>query len=145
MLGFGTSTNRLCMFHNVFYLHLACLTQCGRGRRSCPVLLFIFHRLIPGRTERTIPRHEAKIIAGLVVYLLKQGYTEQGDITVLTPYLGQLFVLKDVVGNSNLLRVQVQGWPACCRSFAPTENNHSWVLRFSSHCANADMSPFQRW
>lgn len=41
------------------------------------------------------------------MYLLKQGYTGQGDITVLTPYLGQLFVLKDIVGNSSLLHVQV--------------------------------------
>ncbi|CAM9306733.1 unnamed protein product [Pylaiella littoralis] len=52
-------------------------------------------------------KHEAKLIAGLVAYLLKQGYTGQGDITVLTPYLGQLFVLKDIVGNSNHLHVQV--------------------------------------
>lgn len=52
-------------------------------------------------------RHEAKLVAGLVLYLLKQGYTGQGDITVLTPYLGQLFVLKDVVGNSSVLHVQV--------------------------------------
>lgn len=52
-------------------------------------------------------RYEANLIAGLVQYLLKQGYTEQGNITVLTPYLGQLFVLRDVVGRVNVLHVQV--------------------------------------
>lgn len=52
-------------------------------------------------------RHEAKLVSGLVQYLLKQGYTDHGDITVLTPYLGQLFVLRDVVGNSSVLHVQV--------------------------------------
>lgn len=66
--------------------------------RLLPSLLFLTPNLL---------RHEAKLIAGLVVYLLKQGYTGQGDITVLTPYLGQLFVLKDIVGNSSLLHVQV--------------------------------------
>ena len=52
-------------------------------------------------------RYEARIISGLVLYLLKQGYTETGDITVLTPYLGQLFVLKNVVGRASVLHVQV--------------------------------------
>ena len=52
-------------------------------------------------------RHEANLVAGLVSYLLKQGYTGKGDITVLTPYLGQLFMLKDVVGRTSMLHVQV--------------------------------------
>ena len=52
-------------------------------------------------------RHEANLVAGLVSYLLKQGYTRKGDITVLTPYLGQLFMLKDVVGRTSMLHVQV--------------------------------------
>lgn len=52
-------------------------------------------------------RHEAKLVSGLVRYLLKQGYTSPGDITVLTPYLGQLFLLRDVVGRANVLRVEV--------------------------------------
>lgn len=51
--------------------------------------------------------HEAKLVAGLVKYLLKQGYTEQGDITVLTPYLGQLLLLRDVMERTNVLHVQV--------------------------------------
>ena len=40
-------------------------------------------------------------------YLLKQGYTETGDIAILTPYVGQLLVLREVVGRSSVLRVQV--------------------------------------
>lgn len=52
-------------------------------------------------------RYEAKFISGLVRYLLKQGYTESGDITVLTPYLGQLFLLRDIVGRNSILHVQV--------------------------------------
>lgn len=53
-------------------------------------------------------RHEANLVAGLVSYLLKQGYTGKGDITVLTPYLGQLFLLKEVVGQTSMLHVQVR-------------------------------------
>eukprot|EP00904_Undaria_pinnatifida_P008335 jgi/Undpi1/4631/HiC_scaffold_18.g07985.m1 len=52
-------------------------------------------------------RHEANLVAGLVMYLLKQGYTGKGDITVLTPYLGQLFLLRDIVGRTSMLHVQV--------------------------------------
>ncbi|CAM9841747.1 unnamed protein product, partial [Hapterophycus canaliculatus] len=72
--------------------------------------LFFWDHAVPEDSSGTVAssktnRHEAKLAAGLVLYLLKQGYTEQGDITVLTPYLGQLFVLKDVVGNSSVLHV----------------------------------------
>ncbi|CAM9107878.1 unnamed protein product, partial [Hapterophycus canaliculatus] len=74
--------------------------------------LFFWDHAIPEDSSGTVAssktnRHEAKLVAGLVLYLLKQGYTEQGDITVLTPYLGQLFMLKDVVGNSSILHVQI--------------------------------------
>ncbi|CAM9550665.1 unnamed protein product [Scytosiphon promiscuus] len=74
--------------------------------------LFFWDHAVPEDSSGTVAssktnRHEAKLVAGLVLYLLKQGYTEQGDITVLTPYLGQLFVLKDIVGSSSVLHVQV--------------------------------------
>ena len=38
-------------------------------------------------------RHEAKYISRLCSYLLQQGY-EPGQITVLTPYSGQMFLIK---------------------------------------------------
>ncbi|CAM9306840.1 unnamed protein product [Pylaiella littoralis] len=74
--------------------------------------LFFWDHAVPedesgGVASSKTNRHEAKLIAGLVAYLLKQGYTGQRDITVLTPYLGQLFVLKEIVGNSHHLHVQV--------------------------------------
>ncbi|CAN0349445.1 unnamed protein product, partial [Scytosiphon promiscuus] len=72
--------------------------------------LFFWDHAVPEDSSGTVissktNRHEAKFVAGLVLYLLKQGYTDQADITVLTPYLGQLFVLKDIVGNSSVLHV----------------------------------------
>ncbi|CAM9213606.1 unnamed protein product [Ectocarpus sp. 6 AP-2014] len=74
--------------------------------------LFFWDHAVPEDKSGTVAssktnRHEAKLVSGLVQYLLKQGYTDHGDITVLTPYLGQLFVLRDVVGNSSVLHVQV--------------------------------------
>ncbi|CAN0245240.1 unnamed protein product, partial [Ectocarpus sp. 13 AM-2016] len=74
--------------------------------------LFFWDHAVPEDKSGTVAssktnRHEAKLVSGLVQYLLMQGYTDRGDITVLTPYLGQLFVLRDVVGNSSVLHVQV--------------------------------------
>ncbi|CAM9147741.1 unnamed protein product [Discosporangium mesarthrocarpum] len=52
-------------------------------------------------------RHEANLVCGLTQYLLKQGYTKPGDITVLTPYLGQLLVLREIFARSSVLQVEV--------------------------------------
>lgn len=38
-------------------------------------------------------RHEVAMVVGLTSYLLKQGYAP-GEITVLTPYLKQLFDIR---------------------------------------------------
>ena len=48
----------------------------------------------PGGASKTNV-HEAGIIAGLARYLLAQGYAP-GDITVLTPYVGQLHILRQL-------------------------------------------------
>jgi hypothetical protein len=50
--------------------------------------------------------HEAKFIGSLCHYLLQQGYSPT-QITVLTPYSGQLFQLKKFVPNREGLRVCV--------------------------------------
>ena len=50
--------------------------------------------------------HEAKFIGGLCQYLLQQGYSPS-EITVLTPYSGQLFHLKKFVPSKEGLRVCV--------------------------------------
>jgi superfamily I DNA and/or RNA helicase len=42
---------------------------------------------------------EAKFVAQLVLYLLRQGYTQPGSIAVLTPYLGQLALLRSELGK----------------------------------------------
>lgn len=50
--------------------------------------------------------HEAKFIGSLCKYLLQQGYLPP-QITVLTPYTGQLFQLKKFVPNVKDLRICV--------------------------------------
>lgn len=87
---------------------VAILSQCDLSSKYC---------------LRQISRHiryEARRIAGLVKYLIKQGYTKKGDITILTPYLGQLFVLKEIIGRANVLKVQVCSTGLTALSFVLT-------------------------
>jgi hypothetical protein len=44
--------------------------------------------------------HEVKMVVEMVKYFVKYGYTEPGDIAVLTPYLGQLSKIKEALSKS---------------------------------------------
>ncbi|KAF9584716.1 hypothetical protein BGW38_005440 [Lunasporangiospora selenospora] len=45
-------------------------------------------------------KFEVQMIEALAFYLIKNGYDKEGDIAVLTPYLGQLSKLRDGLGKS---------------------------------------------
>ncbi|WIA41120.1 hypothetical protein OEZ86_004748 [Tetradesmus obliquus] len=46
--------------------------------------------------------HEVDLAVGLASYLIKQGYTKEGDLVILTPYVGQLRRLTKAVAASNM-------------------------------------------
>ena len=50
--------------------------------------------------------HEAKFLAALTTYLIKQGYAPE-QITVLTTYTGQMFLLRQFMPKSNFEGVRI--------------------------------------
>ncbi|KAF9581056.1 hypothetical protein BGW38_002064 [Lunasporangiospora selenospora] len=48
---------------------------------------------------------EVEMIEALALYLIKNGYDKEGDISILTPYLGQLSRLRDELSKSFTLKL----------------------------------------
>ena len=78
-----------------------------RTTLRCPAVLGLAHSMVlrnreTGRSaDGDSVSKQGQIYRGVVLHLLRQGYTAPGQIAVLTPYLGQLQLLK-----SELARVR---------------------------------------
>ena len=64
---------------------------------------FINHRNLEDRCENEITtkshsnQYEVDMIIEMVKYFVRNGYTKEDDIAVLTPYLGQMMKLRDAL------------------------------------------------
>lgn len=59
-----------------------------------------------GESQSSLNEFEAKYVMRLTRYLIQQGYKRQ-DITVLTPYAGQMFCIRDLMPKSEFLGIRI--------------------------------------
>ncbi len=62
-------------------------------------LFFLDHDLHEGvhdNVHSKVNKHEAEFLVELCLYLLRQGY-KSSQVTILTTYTGQMFVIRDLV------------------------------------------------
>ena len=72
-------------------------------------LFLIDHQQCEDHSEELVSKmnyHEAKYIRRLCLYLLKQGY-EPAQITVLTPYSGQMFLIKSEMSKDTFSGIRI--------------------------------------
>ena len=72
-------------------------------------MYFVDHRKpenYDGELKSPANRHEATFLAHLCLYLLQQGYKPE-EITVITPYMGQVFRLQDAFTTKGILNVRI--------------------------------------
>ncbi|KAF6248733.1 AAA domain-containing protein [Scenedesmus sp. NREL 46B-D3] len=83
------------------------VTACPPVRGMAKPLFMLAHSVPEGgqggdEGRSKFNRHEVELAVGLASYLIKQGYSSEGDLVILTPYVGQLRRLTKAVAASNM-------------------------------------------
>ncbi|XP_064486607.1 NFX1-type zinc finger-containing protein 1-like [Ornithodoros turicata] len=83
-------------------------------------MFFINHTINEDRldTKSHSNRHEAELVLGLADYLLNQGY-DPTEITILTTYKGQMFLMRDLAATKKCKTVYI----TCVDNFQGEEND----------------------